>query len=219
VTPLIVAHRAGNDPSAVESAIRRADVVECDVHVHRGRVEVRHEKVLRPTSRLWERWYLLPADTVVPSLDDILAVAPPDVPLLLDLKCFTRRAARRIRRAVPEERPVLVSCRSWWVLSAFRDRPETVILRSCGNRFQLRVVTMVPGLGDRVGVVAHNRLLDGPAIGAVLARTPRLFSWAVETVERGQELAANGVVGLIVDDLEIDWANLQMADNDVTELS
>lgn len=208
--PVIVAHRAGNDPSAVETALRRADVIECDVHVHRGRVEVRHEKVIRPSSRLWERWYLLPAGTRVPSIDDILAVVPSDVPLLLDLKCFTRRAARRIRRSVPEGRPLLVSCRSWWVLSVFRRRRGTVMLRSCGNRLQLRAVTMIPGLGDRVGVVAHDRLLDAEAIDVVLRRTPHLFTWAVDSLERGCRLAANGVAGLIVDDLDVDWAGLQL---------
>lgn len=219
MTPVIVAHRAGNDPSAVEAALPRADIIECDVHVHRGRVEVRHEKVLRPTSRLWERWYLLPSGTPVPSIDEILAVVPPAVPLLVDLKCFTRRAARRIRRAIPEDRPLLVSSRSWWVLPVFGDRLGTVMLRSCGNRLQLRVVTMVPGLGDRVGVVVHNRLLDDDAVNRVRARTPRLFSWAVESIERGRRLAADGVTGLIVDDLDLDWANLQMADNRVDKLS
>lgn len=215
---MIVAHRAGNQPSVVADAVGRADVVECDVHVHRGRVEVRHEKLIRPTSRLWERWYLLPAGTVVPSLDEVLAVVPPEVPLLLDLKCFTRRAARRIRRAVPGDRPILVSSRSWWVLAAFRDRAGTVMLRSCGNRLQLRAVTLIPGLGDRVGVVAHNRLLDAETIRPVLARTPQLFAWAVDTLERGRQLTAGGVRGLIVDDLDVDWVSLQIADNTVNRL-
>ncbi len=219
LTPLIIAHRAGNDPSAVEAALRVADVIECDVHLHRGRVEVRHEKVIRPTSRLWERWYLLPAGTSVSSIDEILAAVPPTVPLMLDLKCFTRRAARRIRRAVPEDRPLLVSSRSWWVLPVFGDRPGALMLRSCGNRLQLRAVTMVPGLGDRVGVVVHNRLLDASAIGVIRAKTPQLFSWAVETIERGRQLAADGVTGLIVDDLGLDWASLQMADGDDMGLS
>jgi len=219
LSPLIVAHRAGNQPSVATDAVRRADVVECDVHVQRGRVEVRHEKLIRPTSRLWERWYLLPAGTVMPSLDEVLAAVPPDVPLLLDLKCFTRRAARRIRRAVPEDRPILVSSRSWWVLAAFRDRPGTIRLRSCGNRLQLRAVTMVPGLGDRVGVVAHNRLLDAEAIGPVLAKTPQLFTWAVETLERGRHLVTKGVAGLIVDDLDLDWASLHLTEDNGPALS
>ncbi len=215
---MVIAHRAGNQPSTVAAALRRADGVECDVHLNRGRVEVRHEKVLRPTSLLWERWYLLPRGTTAPPLDAILEHVPSNVVVLLDLKCFTRRAARRIRRTVPEDRPLLVSCRSWWVLSVFRDRPRTVLLRSCGNRFQLRAVTKVPGLGDRVGVVAHNRLLDRETIEIVRRRTPVLFTWAVDTLERGRRLVDEGVVGLIVDELDIEWADLQVADNGVSPL-
>lgn len=218
LTPIIVAHRAGNRPESVAPALRRADIVESDVHVFRGRVEVRHEKVIRPTSRLWERWYLLPPDTPVPTIESILAAMPADVPMLLDLKCFTRRAGRRIRRAIPDGQPLLVSCRSWWVLSAFRDRPRTVMLRSCGGRRQLWAATRISGLSDRVGVVAHNRLLNKDAIGAVLSRTPLLFAWAVETTDRGRQLAANGVAGLIIDDLEPNWADLQMASDSLEQL-
>ena len=193
-------------------------MVESDVHVLRGRVEVRHEKVIRPTTRLWERWYLLPAGTVVPSLESVLNEVPPDVPVMLDLKCFTRRAARRIRTSVPEHRPLVVSSRSWWVLSVFGDRPRTVMLRSCSGSRQLQVVTRVPGLGDRVGVVAHQRLLADDSISRVLKRTPLLFTWAVESLDRGGELAANGVAGLIVDDLDLNWANLQMGTGGLEQL-
>lgn len=208
-TPIIVAHRAGNKPESVVPALTRADAIELDVHVLRGRVEVRHEKVLRPTRRLWERWYLLPAGTQAAAIESILDAIPGDVPLLVDLKCFTRRAARRIRRSIPEDRTVIVSCRSWWVLHAFGDRANTLALRSCGNRTQMRLATMIPGLGDRHGIVAHNRLLDDETVARALAHSPLLFTWAVETMDRGRELAGKGLTGLIVDDLTLNWVDLR----------
>lgn len=189
----------------MSAALKRADIVELDVHLFRGRVEVRHAKVLWPTARLWEKWFFLPADTTVPSIESALAVIPPDVSLLLDMKCFTRRAGRRIRRAVPEDRDLIVSCRSWWVLSVFADRQQTIMLRSCGNRLQRFLVKLIPGLGDRVGVVIHERLLEPDTAAALLKHTPHLFSWAAESIERGRELADLGVTGLIVDDLSLDW--------------
>jgi len=209
-THQVIAHRAGNRPDAVVPALARADIVELDAHVFRGRVEVRHTKVLRPTSRLWEKWYFLPAGTPVHTIDEILAVMPPDVPIHVDLKCFTGRAGRRIRKAIPEQRELIVSCRSWWVLRAFRDRPRTLMMRSCGSNLQLRLVGLLPGLGDRVGVVAHQRLLDRQIVASLLERTPQVFTWAVETVVRGRELVSWGVTGLIVDDLELDWAKLHI---------
>ena len=203
--PILVAHRSGNTLAAARLDVGRADAIELDVHVHRGRVVVRHEKVLRPTSRLWERWYLLPADTPVPAMDEVVAALPDDTLLLLDLKCFTRRAARRIRRAVPDDRPLFVSCRTWWVLGAFADRPDTIRLRSCGTVWQLHLALRLPGLGRRRGAVVHQRLLDRSVVGELTRRTPHVFTWAVTSAERARELVAAGVTGLIVDDLDLDW--------------
>ena len=205
--PLIVAHRAGNraDTAALEAT--RADVVELDVHVFRGRVEVRHEKVLRPTARLWEKWHLLPAGVRVPGIEEILAAVAPDTPLMLDLKCFTRAAARRIRASVPDTHPVIVSSRAGWVLPVFADRTDTSLLRSCGNRLQLWLVDRLPGLGPSVGVTVHERRLDQTELTRLQASAGMLFSWGVESRARGEELVQAGVTGLIVDDVE-PWLDL-----------
>lgn len=201
----IVAHRAGNHPDSARRALGRADLIELDAHVLRGRVEVRHAKVLWPTSRLWEKWRLLPKGARGLPIEEILEVVGTDTHLMLDLKCFTGRAARRIREAIPAEQPLTVSCRSWWALSAFRHRPETRFLLSCGNRYQLLMVGLVPGLGDRVGVAAHERLLDESAIRTITAKTSLLFSWGVTTTGRAEELVEAGVRGLIVDDFSSEW--------------
>ncbi len=203
--PLLIAHRAGNTAAGARAAAGRADAIELDAHVLRGRVEVRHEKVLRPTTRLWERWYLLPAGTRAPAIEEVLAAIDDGQRLHVDLKCLTRRAARRIRSALPPDRELIVSARSWWVLAAFADRPDTTRLRSCGNRLHLRLVGLVPGLGPRLGVVANARLLDPGVVAALLRRSPLLFTWAVTTPEQARALAEAGVTGLIVDDLDIDW--------------
>lgn len=203
--PLLVAHRSGNTAASARRDSARADAIELDVHVHRRRVVVRHEKILWPSSRLWERWRLLPAGTRVPEIAEILAAVDDDTLLLVDLKCFTTWAARRIRRSIPADRPLIVSARSWWVLRAFGDRPETTALRSCGNRLQLEVVRRLPGLGGRLGVVAHERLLTSATVEALARRTGHLFTWAVPGPERASALADAGITGLIVDDLDQDW--------------
>lgn len=206
--PVLVAHRAGNRPASARSALGRVHLIELDVHRHRGRLEVRHEKVLWPTSRLWERWFLLPRGTSVSTLEEVLAAIGPDAALLLDLKCFTPRSARCIRRAVGDRQPILVSTRSWWLLREFSDRPGTVMLRSCGSRRQLWFALRLPGLSDRCGIVAHERLLDNATIRAIRSATSTLYTWAVPSVERGADLAAAGVTGLIVDDLDLDWRSI-----------
>ncbi len=203
--PLLVAHRSGNAAATARRDQARADAIELDVHLFRGRVVVRHEKVLWPSSRLWERWRFLPAGTRVPEIGEILAAVDDDTLLLVDLKCFTRRAARRIRRSLPTDRPLLVSARSWWILGVFADRPLTTCLRSCGNRAQLLGALRLPGLGDRLGLVVHQRLLTPAIVGEVVGRTDHLFTWAVTDPERARRLVEAGVTGLIVDDLDLDW--------------
>ncbi len=202
----LVAHRAGNTVAGARQAKEVVDLVELDVHVFRGLVEVRHEKVLRPTSRLWEKWYLLPRGTRGVPIEEILEAVGPQTRLLVDLKCWTRRAARRIKRSLPAPQPVTVASRSWWVLGEFSDRPSVRMLRSCGNRLQLWLVRRVPGLGDRVGVVIHERLLDATTVRALTVRTSLVFCWGVTEPERGRDLVEAGVSGLIVDDLSKPWS-------------
>lgn len=196
----IVAHRAGNDLRTARAAAAAGHVIEADVHVFRGRVEVRHEKVLRPFGRLWEPWFLLPTDTPRLELHEVLAAIGSDAALLLDLKCFTRSAARRIRAVVPEAMAVTVSSRSWWTLAAFADRPDTLALRSCANRVQLWWGVRLPGLGRRLGLTVRGRLLSPAKVRRLRERTPELYSWAVAPPDRVGALAEAGLTGLVLDD-------------------
>jgi glycerophosphoryl diester phosphodiesterase len=197
--PTTVAHRAGNSAAA---AILGAglDLIELDAHVFRGRVELRHAKVLRPSSRLWEQWYLLPRGTRGVPIAEVLNALEPEQPLLVDLKCFTRRAARRILAEISEDRPILVACRSWWVLRVARGRPNAAMLRSCANRLQVRLATAIPGLGERTGVTVHARLLDADTVAEFRARTPLVYTWGFTGGPEVQALTELGVTGVITDD-------------------
>lgn len=175
-------------------------MVEADVHVHRRRVEVRHEKVLRPSSRLWEKWRVLPRHSPRLELADVLSAIEPDTVVMLDLKCFTVAAARRIHDAVPPERHLIVSSRSWWTLGPFHDRPRTRVLRSCANRAQRWWGTRLPGLGPTVGTTLHERLLTPAVAARVRRRTPHLYAWGAQTSERCVALVMMGVTGLTLDD-------------------
>ena len=58
--PFLVAHRAGNrlvDLWAAEHL--RSALVEADVRLYRGRLEVRHLKTAGPLPVLWDRWQLV----------------------------------------------------------------------------------------------------------------------------------------------------------------
>jgi glycerophosphoryl diester phosphodiesterase len=196
-----IAHRAGNLASTVADAARVADAIELDVHLFRGRLEVRHGKVLWPFARLWEKWELLPVDTPRPPLAEILEVVPADLHVWIDLKGFTRRMARRVMAEVGDRRPITVSARSWWVLRVARGVAEVRTMKSVGNRAQRSAVSVLPRSND--GIVIHERLLDGRWLDRLAGRAPVVIAWGVTDADRARELVDLGVDGLIVDDLSL----------------
>lgn len=205
----LIAHRAGNSAAELQGVaeLRRDQaldvIVEVDVHLHRGRLEVRHGKLLWPTKRLWERWYLLPAGTVAPSLDRILEAAGPDQPLWLDLKGPDRRLARALRPILEGRSDVTVSSKAWWVFSQLDGIAGLRRVRSAGNRFERLLLRMLPFRRHIDGVVLHERLLDQQWIERLRGKGGQAFAWAIEDRARAEELLGWGVRGLIIDDLDL----------------
>ena len=197
----IVAHRAGNTVEAA-AAVPDDVVVELDVHVLRGRVELRHAKVLHPTRRLWEKWYFLPKGTRGVPIGDVLDAIGPGRTLMIDSKMATRRSTRRIVATIPEERPFIASGRFWYTHRPYKARGAPT-LRSCGNRWQIWLARRLPGLGPDCGVCIHERNLTADLVAVFRERTPLVYSWGAATTERCRELAGYGVTGIILDDVSL----------------
>jgi len=202
---MIVAHRYGNTIETALIGSEIADMVEIDVHLWHGRLEVRHAKRLWILQRQWEQWQLLPSNSPVPSFADILSSLPPDTPLLVDIKGWRPKMVRLIREAFEDERPIVASARGWWLLRHIRDRPNTTVLRSVGTRWQLWLVgrlrrSRVP---PSPGTVVHQRLLNARSAAMLLGISTDLFTWNIDSKERADELVALGVTGLIVDDAQL----------------
>jgi hypothetical protein len=201
--PLLVAHRAGNDPALVGPALAAgADLVEADVHVARGRLELRHEKALGPLPLHWDRWYVRrPRDRPV-ALEDVLAAAPRGTAFLLDLKGPSPRLAGLVRRAVRVHAsgPVWVCSRTWSHLHALRGDDDLRVLRSIGSRVQLARFGTLRRPGDAVAIRA--RLLEAGMAGP-LADVPTVLAWGATDLATAQRLLAGGASGLILDDLAL----------------
>ena len=74
MTVLGIAHRAGNSLAGLHQANELGvDVIECDVHGYRGRLEVRHLKTAGPLPFLWDRWELASASAPRLGLAELLA--------------------------------------------------------------------------------------------------------------------------------------------------
>jgi hypothetical protein len=197
--PFIVAHRAGNDLALLPRA-GRARFVEADVHLRRGRLEVRHLKALGPI--LWDRWYLASPRTARLELGELLAAAGRDTVLMLDLKGLRRRVARAVLAelaAHPHIAELVVCSRSWRLLEPFEGDPRVRVMHSVGNRRQLRALR-----GRRLaGISIHRRLLDEQVVAELRQRAELIVCWPVETAEEALLLSRWGVDGVTSSRFEV----------------
>jgi hypothetical protein len=198
-----IAHRAGNEPERLAEAIAAgALVVEADLWLHRGHIEVRHTKTAGPLPILWDRWELRPGWGPRRRLPDLLAGAPPGVLLHLDLKGWNDRLGPAVRRAMRElapGRPYLVSAQRWSLLEPFHEEPTAIVVHSIGSarRFE-RVERHLAG--RRPAAVAIHRELLTAARAERLARVADLLlAWPVNDPALLAPLAALGVRGFITD--------------------
>ena len=85
----------GMQSTRIEPALAAADGVELDVHLLRGRLEVRHSKAIWPIRIYWERGQGI-VDEQVDDLRTTLAAAPAGARLWVDLKGVTPRLTSRV---------------------------------------------------------------------------------------------------------------------------
>jgi glycerophosphoryl diester phosphodiesterase len=207
-TPLLIAHRAGNDPVHLRAAeAAGADVIEADLHLRRGRLELRHLKTAGPLLVYWDRWALAPPWRRFDSVERLLATAEPQTVLMLDLKGRDPAAARMLSAALDRAgrpAPVLVSARAWGLL----DEIDPSLARRIGSAARPRQLdALIAHATARPldGASLHLRLLeDGRArLDALREHAPTLMAWPVNRRDEADRATARGVTGLISDDLAL----------------
>lgn len=194
-----IAHRAANEPNTIAPALAVADAVELDVHLLRGRLEVRHSKAVWPFRIYWERGEGILADEQPADLAAILAAAPHGAHLWIDLKGYSTRLTSRVLRALDGRFDVTMSTRSWWILRPARRRGVRTF-RSAGSRAQLWVALRV-GHPDGVGI--PERLATPAVLERLSARSSSISVWGVRNAMRAAELRDLGVDVVFVDDLDL----------------
>jgi hypothetical protein len=204
--PFVVAHRAGNDLTLLRRAEHASvGLVEADLHLFAGRVEVRHLKTLGPVPVLWDRWKLAPPWAPRLLLEELLGACGPGTQLMLDLKGRDTRLAAAVAAALAAdggERAVTVCSRSWSLLAPLEAAPGVRVVHSVGSRRQLTALWRRAGAQPLAGVSIHRRLLDARITAALRERTDLLLAWPVATVDQARELGAWGVHGVITEHFE-----------------
>jgi glycerophosphoryl diester phosphodiesterase len=203
--PLLVAHRALNDPRAARAAAEAgADLAEADVHMRHGRLELRHPRRLGPV--LWDREGLAVARGPAQNLEPALAALSPAVEAVLDLKSGPPRladAALAAARTVLGERPVTIASRRWAVLERLRGAPGVRLVHSAASERELARLLRMAASGRLDGASVRADLLAPGAAAALREATGLLMTWPVADARQAERLARDGATALIVDDLAL----------------
>jgi glycerophosphoryl diester phosphodiesterase len=206
-SPFFVAHRAGNDLALLRAAEElELDLVEADVRLFRGRLEVRHLKTLGPIPVLWDRWQL--ANPFAPrlQLDELLEATGPGTELMLDLKGRSPRLASDVLAALRPtlgSRRVTVCARAWALLEPFEALSRIRTIHSVGNARQLQALLRLGRRRRLQGISIHERLLNPATVAELRSIADLVMTWPANAAARTRELVAMGVDGLITDRLDL----------------
>jgi len=202
--PFVVAHRAGNRLADLRQAeLHGAALVEADVRLYRGRLEVRHLQTVGPLPILWDRWTLAAPWRPRLELHQLLAATSPGTELMLDLKGRRMRVAEKTSAAIAPylgTRRFTVCARRWELLEPFAGLPVRRV-HSIGNDDELRRFLDLFAAERLEGVSVHERLLGPESVASLRAIAEVLMTWPVNAPLRARELVRLGVDGLITDDV------------------
>jgi glycerophosphoryl diester phosphodiesterase len=202
--PFLVAHRAGNRLADLRAAERlSATLVEADVRLHRGRLEVRHLKAAGPLPLLWDRWELRARGRSQLELRELLEATSAGTELVLDLKGPRMRLATGVLRTLEPyfgRRRFTVCARCWRLLEPFAGTPVRRV-HSVGSARQLREMLRRFGQQRIEGVSIHERLVDKTSIASLREIADVIMTWPVNRPEQARTLLGLGVDGLITDDV------------------
>ena len=180
-------------------------LIEADLHLYRGRVEVRHLKTLGPLPILWDRWQLASPRTPRMQLGELLAAASGNTELMLDLKGIDPRLPRHVAGALAaagRRSRITVCSRNWRLLEPLRELPGVRVVHSVGSARQLRALRRRFAGRRLAGISIHRELLSADAVADLRRRADMLITWPVETRAEARRLSGWGVDGLISRDFE-----------------
>jgi glycerophosphoryl diester phosphodiesterase len=208
VSALAIAHRAGNSLAGLHEAnLLGVDVIECDVHRHRGRLEVRHLKTAGPLPFLWDRWELASAQAPRLGLRELLEADHHGTTFMLDLKGRSPAIGASVAQLLHEvagHQVVLACGRRWPTVERVAELPFVRAVLSARNRLEVSRLRTRLANGPRVhGVSLHRSLLTEGLVSELRDRVDVVMSWPVDDPETLHRTLAMGVNGIISNEPEV----------------
>jgi glycerophosphoryl diester phosphodiesterase len=182
---LAIAHRSGNTVAGLREALELGvDLVEADVHAHRGTLEMRHHDRLGPRY-LWDKWKLVARrDFVQLELAELIDAIGDDPRLMIDLK-GTRpgiaSAVSEVLRARAPGVPFTVCTKEWAMLDAFDPAVRRVL--SVADRKSLQRLLRRLAVQPAYGVSVRLRLLTPELVAELHRGAEVVMAWTVDTPE------------------------------------
>lgn len=201
--PFASAHRAGNSRQAALQAIDAgADLIETDIWLHKGRLELRHKQTLGPIPILWEKWAIEPGWKPRYLLRDLLHDVPENILILLDFKGNELRLGPTVLEELARTAPdrLIATCgRNYPQLQTIDDAPNILTFYSVGDEKEWPLAqewiatSTTPALSIRADLATPERItwineLGGPVV-----------CWDVNDAEDAKRLIAMGVDGFTTD--------------------
>lgn len=202
---LAIAHRSGNTVAGLREALDLGvDLVEADVHAHRGVLEMRHHKNFG-SRHLWDKWELIArSDFPQVELSELLDELGDDPRLMIDLKGsrpgLAPAVSELLRTRAPGV-PFTVCTKEWETLDAFAPGVRRVL--SVANRRSLGQLRLRLAREPVYGVSVRLRLLTPAIVAELLDRTEVVMAWSVDTPEALAHARQLGVGGIISKDLAL----------------
>ena len=201
--PFASAHRAGNTREQAFRAIEAgADLLETDIWLHKGRLELRHKQTLGPIPILWEKWSIAPGWTPRYQLRDLLRDVPEDILLFLDFKGEEMDLGPQVLKELQHfspDRLVAICGRNYPQLQTIADAPNILCFYSVGDDEEwpqaqkLIAASEFPALSIHASLVTPERMAWMNTIGGIVV------CWDVHTAEQMRELRKLGVDGFTTD--------------------
>jgi hypothetical protein len=204
---LAVAHKGGNHLSALGAAEAiGADIVEADIWLHRGRLELRHGSTLGRVPLLVDDWRLRAGWLPRLELEALLAAADPDTAFMFDLKGSAPglpQALMGAMRTLAPGRPYAVCGQNWDLLDPFLHEPTARVVHSIGNLRMLNDVrARVRDIADPA-VSVDFRMLTAERVAYLREFISLVIGWIINLPEHVRLALQWGVNGITSDNLDV----------------
>lgn len=210
MTVLAIAHRAGNSLTGLHEAnLAGADVIECDVDAHRGRLEVRHLKTAGPLPFLWDRWELASASAPRLGLRELLNADARGAGFMLDLKgrrVSAGRAVAELLRDWSPDRDIYVCGRYWPSVDHVGELAFVRSVLSARNHAELSALRRRLSSSGRPrphGVSLHVSLLRAPLTARLHEQVSMIMTWPVDDIAVLDRVLALGATGIITNEPDV----------------